>query len=148
MDKVDTLVNIKKKLKQIDNEIKEVFIMKIKATITNLKNDKVTECYAQVTGVGRVISLSLSDDEFCQTPDEYRALTKILKKCIEGDLQDNDKFLLNHPDKFAMERQYLWCPMYYGNHYMFGEVQTVCLHGLFGAEPDGCMEKIMQILLG
>ena len=61
MDKVDTLVNIKKKLKQIDNEIKEVFIMKIKATITNLKNDKVTECYAQVTGVGRVISLSLSD---------------------------------------------------------------------------------------
>ena len=33
-------MNIKKKLKQIDNEIKEVFIMQIKVTVTNLKNGK------------------------------------------------------------------------------------------------------------
>ena len=36
--KRDTLVNVKIKHKLADNEIKEVFIMQIKVTVTNLKN--------------------------------------------------------------------------------------------------------------
>ena len=62
--------------------------MQIKVTVTNLKNGKETECCAQMTGVGRVTKLSLSNNEVCQSPDECRILTKALKQCIEEDLQE------------------------------------------------------------
>ena len=38
--------------------------MNVTTTIRNLKNGKATECCAEITGMGRVISLSLRNDEF------------------------------------------------------------------------------------
>lgn len=122
--------------------------MNVTTTIRNLKNGKATECCAEITGMGRVISLSLSNDEFYQSPNEYRGLIKVLKECIEEDLQEYDKFLLKNPDLFAMERQYIWNPSYYGKNYMNGQIQTVSLHTLFGGKHNDAIEKIVRILCG
>ena len=145
--KRDTLVNVRKKHKLANNGIKEVFIMQIKVTVTNLKNGKETECCAQMTGVGRVTKLSLSNKDFCQSPDECRILTKALKQCIEEDLQEYQKFLLKHPDTFAKERQYLWIPRYYGRAFLSGEMQTISMHSLSDSEYEEYKNKNNPIVI-
>ena len=117
------------------------FNMKIEFTINNMENSQITECCAQVTSVGRVISVSLRNEDFYRSPDEYKLLTKALKSCVEEDLQEYHKFLLNHPEMFNKERQYLWIPKYYGRILLSGEMKTISQHSLSDAEYKEYMEQ-------